>query len=266
MSPVDVPWETMHASVHRGVTTPNQDHIDLRVVAGATLVLCVADGHGLPDARRGHLGARWAVEELMRRVVPFACRVAEVEDDPRYRPELVAWADRLRGEISSGWRDRVRMHEANGPGDGSAEGPRARYRSSLLGAVLSRRLLFCWQAGPGDISVICEHGSRVLFEEADDALPRRRMRLHWQAADTLGGRGLVLLNSDGLARGFADRSDYRAFVEGLYARVARRDAQGVRDGLDGRLELLAERSGEDTSLVAAYLGEDRDGRRGWAGR
>ena len=48
MSPVDVPWETMHASVHRGVTTPNQDHVDLRVVAGATLVLCVADGHGLP--------------------------------------------------------------------------------------------------------------------------------------------------------------------------------------------------------------------------
>jgi hypothetical protein len=257
VSGVDVPWETMHASVHLGSATPSQDHVSLRVVAGTVLVLCVADGHGAPDARRGHLGARWAVEESMRRVVPFAGRIAEVEDDPEHWPDLAERAGRLRAEIHRGWRERTRMHEANGPGDGTARIAPARYRSSLLCAVLSRRLLFCWQSGHGDIALIGEHGCRVLFEDADAEGPGRPMRLHWQPVDTLGGRGLVLLNTDGLSRGFADRAAYRAFVEGLYARVARRDAPGVRDGLDGWLEVLAGCSGDDTSLVAAYVGGDQ---------
>jgi Protein phosphatase 2C len=253
VSAVDLPWETMHASVHRGSATPSQDHLDLRVVAGAVLVLCMADGHGMPDARRGHLGARWAVDEMMRRVVPFARRIAELEDDPERWPELAARADRLRREIRCGLRERARMHHVNGLGEAAADIEPARYRSSLLGAVLSRRLLFCWQSGEGDIALIGEHGSRVLFEESDAARPRR-MRLHWQPVDALGERRLVLLNTDGLSRGFADRPAYRMFVEGLYARAARRDAQGVRDGLDGWLEILAQCSGDDTSLVAAYVG------------
>jgi hypothetical protein len=259
VSGIAVPWETMHASVHRGAGTPNQDHVELRVMAGAVLVLCVADGHGAPDARRGHLGARWAAEELMRRVGPFARRIAEVEADPECWPQLAEQAEHLCGEICRCWHERVRMHEANRPGDGMAGTAPARYRSSLLGAVLSRRLLFCWQWGAGDISLVGEHGSRVLFEEADTEGPRCRMRLHWQSVDALGARGLVVLNSDGLSRGFADRSAHRAFTEGLYTRVAERDAQGVRDELGGWLESLAGRSGDDASLVAAYVGDLRQG-------
>ena len=259
MSGIAVPWETMHASVHRGAGTPNQDHVELRVMAGAVLVLCVADGHGAPDARRGHLGARWAAEELMRRVGTFARRIVELEGDPERWPELAEQAEDLCGEICRCWHERVRMHEANGPGDGMAGTAPAGYRSSLLGAVLSHRLLFCWQCGEGDISLIGERSSRVLFEEADTGEPRCRMRLHWQSVDTLGGRGLVVLNSDGVSRGFADRSAHRAFTEGLYARVAERDAQGVRDELGSWLESLAGRSGDDASLVAAYVGDLRQG-------
>ena len=262
MNAVDLPWETMHASVRRGSATPHQDHLDLRVVAGAVLVLCIADGHGAPDARRGHLGARWAVDEMMRRVVPFAHLIAQLEDDPARWPELAERADRLCREIRRGWRERARMHEANGLGDAAAAIAPSGYRSSLLGAVLSRRLLFCWQSGEGDIALIGEHGSRVLFEEPDAAAPRRLMRLHWQPVDALGERGLVLLNTDGLTRGFPDRPAYRGFVEGLYARAARRDAQGVRDGLDGWLTAFAEHSGDDTSLLAAYVDAAARGRPG----
>lgn len=257
MSAVDLPWETMHASVHRGPGTPSQDHLDLRVVAGAALILCMADGHGTPDARLGHLGARWAVDEMMRRVVPFARRIVEAQDHPERWPELAARADRLRREIRRGWRERAGMHQANGLGEAAADIEPIRYQGSLLGAVLSRRLLFCWQSGEGDIALIGEHGSRVLFEDPDPVRPRCRMRLHWQPVDALGEGGLVLLNTDGLSRGFADRSAYRVFAEGLYARAARRDAQGVRDGLEGWLETLAECSGDDTSLVAAYVGAAR---------
>jgi hypothetical protein len=144
------------------------------------------------------------------------------------------------------------MHEANGARDAVVGAVPVAENSSLLGAVLSRRLLFCWQSGQGDIALIGERGSRLPFET--DARPARRMLLHWQPADALGTRRLVLLSTDGLALGLADRSAYRAFAEELYARMARREAQIVRDGLDHRLRALAERSGEDTSLVAAYAG------------
>ncbi|HWG28507.1 protein phosphatase 2C domain-containing protein [Actinospica sp.] len=249
----ELPWETMRASAQRGAgTAPNQDHVALRVVAGAALVLCAADGHGSPDARRGHLGARWAVEEAMRCVIPFARRVVRLEDDPERWPELAELADRLCDEIRRCLRERARMHEANGPRDAVVGAAPVAGNSSLLGALLSRRLLFCWQSGQGDIALIGEQGSRVPFEA--DAGPPRRMLLHWQPADALGARRLVLLSTDGLALGLADRSAYRAFAEGLYARMARREAQGVRDGLDDRLRAMAELSGEDTSLVAAYVG------------
>lgn len=259
----DFPWETVHASVNRGGGTPSQDQVAMRLVAGSALVLCAADGHGAPDARRGHLGARWAVEETMRCIVPFARRVAHAENDPKRWPELAERAARLRVEIRLSLRERARMHEANGPAGAPAavDAPidvpidAAFEKRSLLGAVLSRRLLFCWQAGPGEIALIGEQGCQVLFEHEPE--PYGRMLLHWQAADELGARRLVLLSTDGLSYGLSDRSAYRAFAEALYARLARREAQDVRDSLDGWLRALAERSGEDASLVAAYLAEEQ---------
>jgi hypothetical protein len=244
----DLPWETLFACGNQGTATPSQDHVEMRVVADAALVLCAADGHGTPDARRGHLGARWAVEEAMRCVVPFARRVAQAEEDRARWPELAERAGRLRGEIRLSLRERARMHEANGPAAGvGTAGPG---RCSLLGAVLTRRLLFCWQAGVGRIALIGEDGCRVLFER--EAGPPDRMLLHWQPADELGTRRLVLLSTDGLCDGLAGLRAYRAFAEGLYTRLARQEGQGVRDGLDGCLRVLAERSGQDASVLAAY--------------
>ena len=268
VSAVHAVWETMHGSVHRGTGAYNRDHLGLRVVAGTVLVLAAADGRGVWDARRGHLGARWAVEELMRCAVPFARRVAETEDDADCWPSLIEQAGRLRGEICRSWRERARTHEANGPSGGvpwgaSSVDPEtlANYGSTVLGAVLSGRLLFCWQLGGGDISLVGEYGTRVLFNEWPGvpaslcvARPGLLMRFHWQPVEAIGPRRLVLLNTDGLSRAFADRRAYRAFVEGLYARAVHHDVQAVRDGLDGWLERAAGRSGDDTSLVAAYIG------------
>lgn len=269
MKTVETFWETMHASAHRGASTYSRDHLDLRVVADTVLVLAAADGRGAADARRGHLGARWAVEELMRGAVPFARSVAEAEEDVERWPTLVDQAGRLGGEVCRNWRERARMHEANGPCDGMPQkaapvhpAALAHYGSSVLGAVLSRRLLFCWQLGSGEISVAGEHGIQVLFDERPRArVPAslcaarscRLMRFHWQPADALGRQRLVVLNTDGLSRSFADRPAYRGFVEGLYARSVRQDAQTIRDRLDGWLQRAAGRSGDDASLVAAYV-------------
>ncbi|HTJ72123.1 MAG TPA: protein phosphatase 2C domain-containing protein [Actinospica sp.] len=268
---MDAYWETMQASAHRGPAPYNRDRLDLRVVAGSVLVLTVADGGGsagMTHTQRGHLGSRWAVEELMRRAVPFARSVADIEDDADRWPLLVDRAKRLGGEIRRNWRDRARMHEANNPGDGiqrattpvppAALSP---YGSSVLGVVISPSLLFAWQLGSGDIALAGERGTRVLFDDRprgdvsdllSDVRPGRQMRFHWQPTDTLGACRLVLLNTDGLTRAFADRAAYHGFVENLYARSVRRGAQAVRDRLGGWLDQAAERSTDDATLVAAY--------------
>lgn len=265
---MDAYWETMQASAHRGPSPHARDHRDVRAVADSVLVLAVADGSGGTDARRGFLGARWAVEEMMRRAIPLAHLVAEVDGDVGRWPLLVEHAGRLGGAVCRDWRERARTHEANGPADGVQragvpvrDAKLAAYGSSVLGAVLSPTLLFCWQLGGGDITVVGDRGIKVLFDEGGrghrpgslcDVRPGRSMRFHWQRADALGGCRLVLLNTDGLSRAFTDRADYHGFVANLYGRSVRRGTQSVRERLGGWLDHAAERSDADATLVAAY--------------
>jgi hypothetical protein len=275
------PWETLQESVRGANKKYSQDHHGVRFVAdGAVVVLSVADGHGSSRHRRSDLGSRWAVEEFIRCATPFARRVADAEsdDDPSRWPALAEAAGWLGRSVCARWRERARTHEANGPSDGvplcgAAVGPSGLipYGSTLLGAVVSRKLVFCWRLGDGDIVLVGESGAHHLFDDGEEQIgddvdslcgaePWRQMRTHWQPLSPLGARKMVLLSTDGLSKSFAEADGYRLFAKDVYARAVQHDVAWVRSRLRTWLDRAAGYSGDDTTLVAAYAG-DRDGLR-----
>jgi hypothetical protein len=279
-------WEPVRESVRGANKRYSQDCLDVVRVgpagrAGAdgahAFVLCVADGHGASRHRRSHLGALWAVQEFVHCATPFAERVARHESEPSALRGLAEEAGWLGRTVCHRWRERVLMFEANSPSDGT-DPRRGRapedgaqlipYGSTVLGAVVSDRLLFTWQLGDGDIALIGEDGAYWHGESGGDVLgdeteslcgpePWRSVRAHWQRLSPYGERRLVALSTDGLAKSFADQNGYRAFAEGVYRSVVRHDAPWVRERLPDWLRKAAAHSGDDTTLAGVYHAGER---------
>ncbi|GAA1986705.1 protein phosphatase 2C domain-containing protein [Catenulispora subtropica] len=267
-------WTPVHATVKGANKKYSQDALRFRAVAdGAALLLTVADGHGAAPHRRSHLGSAWAVEEFVRCVTPFARMVAELEGEGpgAWRRLREAGDLPLRRTVCRSWLDRTRLHDLNAPSRGTA-GPAAEfgrdrlvpYGSTLLGVLLSRTQVFCWQLGDGDIVLVDENGPpRHLFAETGDKVgdetdslcgpePWHRMRTHWQPLSSLGRDRLIMINTDGLTNSFADGDGYVRFAQDVYDRFRAHGPAWVGERLPGWLERAADNSGDDTTLLAAY--------------
>lgn len=277
-------WQILHGSV-RGVHKKfSQDRHGVSFVVGnQAVVLVVADGHGSPIHARSHLGAQWAVEAFTRCAAPFARRLAAFEtergDDTSW-PALYQEAKAMPRSICRLWRERARIHEANGPSDGTVAGGRivgvprlVAYGSTLVGAVVTGHHVVCWRLGDGDIVLMGDgvHGDEEhsgestlirLFAEDDDIgddvdslcgpEPWYRMRVHGRPLSGLGRHKLVLLNSDGLSKSYREIEGYEAFARDLHERLSSRGVEWAEPRVPSWLERSAGFSGDDTTLVAAY--------------
>ena len=269
-------WSVLSGTVKGANKKFNQDSYRAVAVAdGAALVLSVADGHGSARHFRSNLGSRWAVEEFTDCVTPFALAVAAKEHDPGAWPELFGAARLLVGPICRRWSDWALLHEAGCPSDGTTAGERSPtrddlvpYGTTLLGLVVTRRLLFCWQVGDGDITMSTGSGetpSRPLGDDEDDygdevdslcqPEPWLRMRVHAQPMAPLGARPLVIANTDGLSKSFADTGGYLKFAADFHGALEHQGVDRVRLQLDGWLTRASGFSGDDTTLVGVYAGE-----------
>lgn len=244
------------------------------VAGGAALVLAVADGHGSGKHFRSNLGSRWAVEEFTDCVTPFARHVVEREQDERAWQALFGQARGLAGPICHRWREQVMLYEAANPAHGIAEngGPPdpARldpipYGTTLIGLVVTRRLLFCWQVGDGDVTVSARADRKLeqplageeQYGDDTDSLclpePWTRMHVHTRPLELAGRRALVIANTDGLSKSYAEADGYLKFASGMHEALDREGAQHVQGQLEGWLTRAAGFSGDDTTLVGVYI-------------
>lgn len=277
-------WQILHGSVRGTHKKYSQDrHRATFVVGDQAVVLAVADGHGSPIHGRSHLGAQWAVEAFTRFAAPFAARLLEFEAghrDGTSWPVLYQEAKAMPRSICRSWRERARLHEANGPSDGTIAGGRAvgvprlvAYGSTLVGAIVTGQYVVCWRLGDGDIVLMGdgEHGAEDdpgdstlirLFAEDDDIgddvdslcgpEPWYQMRVHGRPLSGLGRHKLILLNSDGLSKSYRDMEGYEAFARDLHERLSSRGVEWAQLRVPSWLERSAGFSGDDTTLVAAY--------------
>lgn len=274
-------WELLRGAVKGVGKKYSQDRCAARATAdGRAVVLTVADGHGSAAHFRSDLGARWAVEEFTACAEVFAREAVRVGGDAASWPGLRAEARLLPQAVGHRWQRRALLHDANAPAHGAAPAhraaPRARpgapgargtrdlaaYGSTLLGAVVTRHILLCWQLGDGDIVLVDDGGvphtplstGPDMGDETDSLCepePWRKTRTHWQPI-TGGPVPAVLLSTDGLSKSFADHQGFLDFATGVRARVEEQGVPAVQGQLADWLTRAAKYSGDDTTLVAAF--------------
>ncbi|WP_194908263.1 protein phosphatase 2C domain-containing protein [Catenulispora rubra] len=276
-------WQVLQGTVRGANKKYSQDRHNVSFVGGdQAVVLVVADGHGSRIHARSHLGAQWAVEAFTRCATPFARRLLEFETEGRNGaswPVLYQEAKAMPRSICRLWRERARIHEANGPSDGTVPAGRivgvpqlVAYGSTVVGAVVTGHHVVCWRLGDGDIVLMGDgvrHGEdrgggtlvRLFAEDDDigddtDSLcgpePWYRMRVHGRPLTGLGRHKLILLNTDGLSKSYRDMEGYEAFATDLHERLSSRSVEWAQPRLNSWLERSAGFSGDDTTLVAAY--------------
>lgn len=271
-------WELLEGAVKGAGKKYSQDRCAARHLAdGRAVVLAVADGHGSAPHFRSDLGARWAVEEFAACAGEFALAAvrhdeeAQRQDDDKlwWRPlaELRAEARRLPQLVAHRWYERATLHDANSPAHGAPQHPPrgpdlTAYGTTLVGAVLTRRLLVCWQLGDGDIVVLDAAGTPEtplytgpdLGDETDSLCAPEswhRARCHWQPLTSEGPSGL-LLSTDGLSKSFTDHQGFLDFAAGVQGRAHEQGMPAVRSRLTEWLSHAAQYSGDDTTLVGAF--------------
>jgi serine/threonine protein phosphatase PrpC len=259
-----VPWIALagshiganHVRAERG----NQDAYAVRPeLAGATdrtdtVVLAVADGHGSAAHSHSDTGAKIATEQFVKLARSFSDACARNEPLSTLK---AAAEEPIPRELVRNWREEVRHHAKSEDDEVFLE-----YGSTLLGAVITPRLLVCWQLGDGELLIV--DGADVLCPLAP-AEPRlgvetdslcqpdawSRVKMHWQPFN--GTRpDLVLLATDGLVNSYADRAGFKGFGLGMLERIRSRGITAVRDQLDGWLAQAARFSGDDATLAAAW--------------
>jgi hypothetical protein len=253
---------------HVRVEMPNQDAYAVRPeLADAadpsdTVVLAVADGHGSAAHPRSATGAEIATEKLVDLATSFSAACAE--NEPLHMLKSVA-QEQIPRELVRNWQYVVRAHAtvaANPLGAQDDYEVLLAYGCTLLGAVITPRLLVCWQLGDGEIAIV--EGTDVSCPLAPDK-PRlgvetdslcqpdawSRMMIHWRPFHD-ARPDLVLLATNGLANSYAGRAGFEAFGVGMLERIRSRGVAAVRDQLDGWLAKAAEFSGDDATLAAAW--------------
>lgn len=275
-------WELLDGGVKGVAKKYSQDRGRALVTEnGRAVVLAVADGHGSRAHFRSDLGAGWAVEAFTSCAQVYAREVVRRGDDDANWPRLLAEARTLPQQVVHAWRRRVLLHEANSPAHGghttsdampdstparptgaAPEADLAVYGSTLIGAVLTERLLVCWQLGDGDIVLVDEDGTTRMplytgpdmgdeTESLCEPEAWRKARLHWQPL-TGGPPPGVLLSTDGLSKSFADHEGFLAFATGVRSRAASHGVEAVQAQLPDWLGHAAKYSGDDATLAGAF--------------
>ncbi|WP_405792990.1 PP2C family serine/threonine-protein phosphatase [Streptomyces sp. NBC_01506] len=265
-----VAWELLDGGVKGIAKKYSQDRGRALITAdGRAVVLAVADGHGSRAHFRSDLGARWAVEAFTASARVYAHEVVRRGDDAANWPRLLAEARTLPQQIVHAWRRRVLVHEANSPAHGgnatsdgaSPDADLAVYGSTLVGAVITERLLVCWQLGDGDIVLVDPDGTTHMpfytgpdmgdeTESLCEPEAWRKARLHWQPL-TGGPPPGVLISTDGLSKSFADHEGFLAFATGVRSRAASHGVAAVQAQLPDWLGHAAKYSGDDATLAGA---------------
>ncbi|MFG2498059.1 protein phosphatase 2C domain-containing protein [Streptomyces sp. NPDC048441] len=267
-------WALLSATVKGVGKKYSQDSCGaLSVAQGRAVVLTVADGHGSAAHFRSDLGSRWAVEEFTACAEGFAREVVRVGADATGWTGLRAEARRLPQQVAHRWRERVLLYDCNSPASGGRHLPGradeatdlAVYGSTLIGAVLTEQMVFCWQLGDGDLVLVeadaTPHTPHIplstgpeMGDETDSLCepePWRKMRSHWQPFTT-GAPPVVLLSTDGLSKSFADHQGFLDFATGVTERAAGQGVPAVQAQLADWLERAAKYSGDDTTFVGAF--------------
>jgi serine/threonine protein phosphatase PrpC len=231
------------------------------------VVLSVADGHGSERHARSDVGAAIATEIVLDLGREFLS-LARIEPLSTLKS---AAEETFPRKLVQRWRDRVSEHLSEHPMRGPAgEDPvpdepdgHVMYGTTVLGAVITDRLLVCWQLGDGDILQVSRHGEvsaplatgppqlGVETESLAETHAWESVQVHWEPLSA-EKPSLVILSTDGLANSFESTEGFQAFGSDTLDRLRREGVDWTRQRLPAWLARATSFSGDDVTVAAAW--------------
>jgi serine/threonine protein phosphatase PrpC len=259
-------WQVIARTAKGAHKDVNQDcHGWEPYASGTDIALAVADGHGSSAHPRSDVGAKIAVRAFLDTAGRF--RASLRSGDPRKQVKLRAEEDLPRNVVRE-WQQQIgahlNRHPPTGSGPGTEPGP-VLYGSTLIGALITDRLLLGWQLGDGEFCIIGADGQLAaplrepggLGDETDSLCSsdaQRLVRTYWAAEPTAEPPAMIVLSTDGLSKSFVSFDSYLEFIEGVHRLLAAGSAAQVHEQLQGWLERASSFSGDDTTFLAAWRG------------
>ena len=236
---------------------------------GTGIAMAVADGHGSAGHPRSDTGAQLAVTAFLDAAVEFG---ASLELDLMPEQVEVHVKIDLPRDLVREWRKRAEDDLAKNPigeNERDLEATPVLYGTTLIGAMITGRLVLGWQIGDGDLCLVAADGQAVtplrhplenLGDETDSLCSddaQHLVRTYCPPSPGSEPPALVALSTDGLSNSFDSFDGDPDFVRGVYQRIARDGEDKVGEDMQGWLEQASSYSGDDTTLVAAWQGRRR---------
>jgi Protein phosphatase 2C len=272
-------------ALHERRGLPNQDAIRWSQDAPGRLpiVLAVADGHGGAAYFRSDVGAGCAVEVAVEVGAELAA-IAQESDLSAVKREA---EERLPGQISRLWNDRVERHLGEHPltddeqerlaASAGAHGRErferdgaSAYGATLLFAIVTSRFIVFGQLGDGELLWVDPSGeTSIVFESAPGEVGEETASLCMKDAPRFlkikvaplhqHHPPLILAATDGYSKSFVNDAEFLR-IGGDYLKMVRdRGVAALADALPGFLsEATASGSGDDITLGFIRCSEDDD--------
>lgn len=265
MSTGTAAWQVLAGTAKAARKNVNQDRHGWTVFPGG-IALAVADGHGSAAHPRSDTGAQLAVETFLYAVDEFR---AGLQPELPLKQVKIHAEDYLPRNLVREWRQRIEDDLAKNPVTRDQHNLPATpvlYGTTLIGAMITDRLVLGWQIGDGDLCLVTPAGqtdtplrnlSDTLGDETDSLCSddaQRLVRTYWGPAPAIDTPALIALSTDGLSKSFVSFDGYLDFITGVYQRIIHDSEDKVSEHLQDWLEQASSFSGDDATLIAAWQG------------
>ena len=260
-------WQVLARTAKAARKNVNQDRHGWTVFADGTgIAVAVADGHGSAAHPRSDTGAQLAVDAFLHAAAEFR---AALEPDLPLKQVKIRAEEYIPRNLVRDWRERAEDDLAKTPvgeGEHNLAATPVLYGTTLIGVMITDKLVLGWQIGDGDLCLVTPDGqattplrnpSEALGDETDSLCSddaQRLVRTYWAPSPAIDPPALIALSTDGLSKSFVSFDGYLEFISGVYQRITHDSEGKVSEDLQGWLEQASSYSGDDTTLVAAWQG------------
>ena len=244
-----------------------QDNCRIETLENGYSIIAVADGHGSKTSPFSKQGSQIAVDTFCDILKDFLSR----NNDNSF---ICSYLSRegdisLAMKIEKEWKERIlQIAKAENPGvmENSAENNALyiKYGTTLLGVVISDELIFSFQLGDGDITVVDNENVQFLVEP-DKILGVETHSLAqkgaWKKAKSnLVVRDnpfqkdfLIIVSTDGFSNSFVTQSEYNYACREYYRNIKENGLEAVNQALSTWLDETSQfGSGDDITVVLIY--------------
>lgn len=269
--------ESVKGASHKRSGMPLQDSCLIQEISDNIAILAVADGHGSEKCPRSKSGSQIAVNTFIEVMKKYLLGYGQHEEGLTSLATFLNREGDMRfaQDICEEWQKRIRASFNKNKDDSCLNDDKTvdwekaykLYGTTLLGMLITKGYVFCFQIGDGDITLIDNEGVSTVVE-TEKMLGVETHSLSkidaWKHSSTMLRRRdmdentpyLYMLTTDGFANSYPSDEGFADACKGYFDSIKTNGFDPVRAAMPKWLEETSELGcGDDITAVLAYFSE-----------